>query len=59
MSVLEPVAQPTALEAVVPEQRMPVEPVSAPVHPVVDHTRTHAVTCYWDVAECRWQCTSS
>jgi hypothetical protein len=35
-----------------PAQRMPAE---APA-PSVDHVRMHGRSCWWDLTECRWQC---
>jgi hypothetical protein len=57
MSVLEPEIRPVRAEAVVPGQRGPVEePGEAASPTVLDHVQSHSRRCYWDVAECRWQC---
>ncbi len=45
---------PTTTTTTLPTQATPVEPPPAPV--AIDHVRAHAVTCYWDFTQCRWQC---
>ena len=39
---------------VLPVQRRPAESVARSV----DHVRVHGRSCWWDVTECRWQCTA-
>jgi|1185.fasta_scaffold125402_2 hypothetical protein len=61
MSVSEPVTQPVTEHVgpatVMPRQREAAETVSVPSEEAaVDHVRRHARSCYWDVAECRWNC---
>ena len=66
MQIVEPIARPAA-GAVVPEQPRRdaagaaddvVAPSAATPAEVVDHVRSHEVTCYWDHLECRWCCSS-
>jgi hypothetical protein len=56
MSVLEPVTRlETPAPAAVPDQREVPAAAPAPVAGI-DHVRSHGVSCYWDVAQCRWMC---
>ena len=49
----------TTRAVTLPAQARPVRSTGAqPTATPPDHVRTHARTCWWDVAECRWVCTS-
>lgn len=39
-------------QVLLPAQR----PSPEPSVPPVDHVRTHGRSCWWDLTECRWQC---
>jgi hypothetical protein len=40
------------------ETRIPEQPVAAAPKPApkVDHVTRHGLRCWWDVEECRWDC---
>ena len=51
------------MTTVTPEQALPlVQPApveAAPAEAPVDHVRTHGPRCFWDVRDCRWDCSGS
>jgi hypothetical protein len=64
MSVLEPVAAPTARDTVVVEDLpatdvLEVTEVAVDAPPAYDHVTSHSMKCYWDVRECRWECSGA
>jgi hypothetical protein len=44
----------TPENAVLPAQATPVD--TKPVEAPVDHVRTHGPRCFWDLRDCRWDC---